>query len=215
MPKRTKVTIFSGLIVVAIACLTSITKFGFVNQHSLLYAPNPSAELAPNLLVANAAETRLQKKVIYDPSYYSIPYPNGDIPPNKGVCTDVIIRSYRELGIDLQKLVHEDISANFIKYPKIWRLTMPDKNIDHRRVPNLMTFFERHGASLPITKSPETYKPGHIVTWDLGRGTTHIGIVSNKVSSNGTFMIIHNIGSGPVLEDTLFNWEIIGHYNYP
>jgi uncharacterized protein YijF (DUF1287 family) len=196
MPKRTKVIIISGLIVVALACLTSITKFGFVNQHGLLYTPNPTAELAPNLLVANAAETRLQKKIIYDPSYYSITYPNGNIPPNKGVCNDVIIRTYRELGIDLQKLVHEDMSANFIKYPKIWRLTKPDKNIDHRRVPNLMTFFERNGTSLPITESSETYRPGHIVAWDLGRGTTHIGIVSNKPSSNGTFMIIYNIGAG-------------------
>src|SRR5690606_11380516 len=142
-------------------------------------------------------------------------YPNGDVPPNKGVCTDVIIRAYRKLGIDLQKEVHEDMKANFGKYPKNWGLSQPDKNIDHRRVPNLMIFFERHGTELPITQNSTDYRPGDIVCWNLGGGITHIGIVSNIKAENGERpLVIHNIGSGQVLEDMLVDFKIIGHYRY-
>lgn len=156
-----------------------------------------------------------EQKVVYDPSYFSIDYPNGDVPANKGVCTDVIIRAYRKMGIDLQKLVHEDMKANFDQYPKIWGLNSTDKNIDHRRVPNLMTFFKRKDAEKSITQNPDDYLPGDIVTWSLGGGLTHIGIVVDRKSTDGKRnLIVHNIGSGQVLEDCLFNYKIIGHYRY-
>ncbi len=156
-----------------------------------------------------------KQEVTYDPSYFSIDYPNGDIPSDKGVCTDVIIRAYRKINIDLQKLVHEDMKANFSKYPKNWGLKTTDKNIDHRRVPNLMRFFKRKGAEKNITKKPSDYLPGDVVAWSLGGGLTHIGIVVDKKSKDGKRnLIVHNIGSGQVLEDCLFNYEIIGHYRY-
>jgi hypothetical protein len=164
--------------------------------------------------LVEAALARTKEKIAYDPAYFEIAYPDGDIPPDKGVCTDVIIRSYRALGIDLQKEVHTDMAADFSAYPNRWGLDRPDTNIDHRRVPNLMAFFERKNASLPVSESAEDYLPGDIVIWDLGRGKTHIGIVSNFVK-NGRPLIVHNIGAGPKLEDVLFGYEIIGHYQYP
>ena len=151
----------------------------------------------------------IDRSIRYDPSYAVIGYPNGDVPANRGVCTDVVIRAYRKIGIDLQKEVHEDMKANFDKYPKKWGLNAPDTNIDHRRVPNLMTFFSRHGKVLKITNNPKDYQPGEIVCWDLGGGILHIGIVANTDTK-----IIHNIGYGQVLEDCLFNWKVIGHYSY-
>jgi uncharacterized protein len=164
---------------------------------------------------ADSAITLTNQKVQYDPSYFSIPYPNGDVPANKGVCTDVVIRAYRKVGIDLQKEVHEDMSKHFNLYPKIWGLSKPDRNIDHRRVPNLMTFFARHGIVKTISNNPKDYLPGDIVCWNLGGAITHIGIVSKKKSSDGLRpLIIHNIGAGQVLEDCLFNFRIIGHYRY-
>jgi uncharacterized protein len=163
--------------------------------------------------LADSALVLTQQKVSYDPAYRVIAYPNGDVPADKGVCTDVVIRAYRKLGIDLQKEVHEDMKLNFNVYPKNWGLSRPDKNIDHRRVPNLMTFFTRHGTVLKITDNPEDYLPGNIVCWDLGRGLTHIGIVSRKKSADGKrYLLVHNIGGGQVLEDCLFSFKIIGHY---
>jgi uncharacterized protein YijF (DUF1287 family) len=157
----------------------------------------------------------IDQEVTYDPKYFSIDYPNGDIPSDKGVCTDVIIRAYRLIGIDLQKDVHEDMKANFDKYPDNWGLTEPDKNIDHRRVLNLMTLFERKGTVKPITKEPEDYLPGDIVCWNLRGGTLHIGIVIHKKSDDGLRnLIVHNIGAGQVIEDCLFDFEIVGHYRY-
>ena len=165
--------------------------------------------------LADSALTLTRQKVQYDPSYFSIPYPNGDVPANKGVCTDVVIRAYRKLKIDLQKEVHEDMKANFKQYPKKWGLSRPDKNIDHRRVPNLMTFFSRHGTVKKISQTPGDYKAGDIVCWDLGNGMTHIGIVAKKLSKDRKRnLIIHNIGAGQVLEDCLFQFKIIGHYTY-
>ena len=165
--------------------------------------------------LSKAALELTKQQVTYDPAYVTIPYPNGDVPVNKGVCTDVIIRAYRKLGIDLQKEVHEDMKANFSKYPQQWGLKQPDKNIDHRRVPNLMTFFSRHGNVFPITNNPNDYLPGDIVCWNLGSGLTHIGIVVNKKSSDGKrYKIVHNIGAGQNEEDMLFNYKIIGHYRY-
>lgn len=166
--------------------------------------------------LADSAFILTKQKVQYDPAYVRIGYPNGDIPANKGVCTDVVIRAYRKLGIDLQKEVHEDMSANFDKYPKNWGLTQPDKNIDHRRVPNLMAFFTRHGTVKTKSKIPADYQSGDIVCWDLGGGLTHIGIVSAKKTGDGSrHLIVHNIGGGQVLEDCLFSfYKIIGHYRY-
>lgn len=166
-------------------------------------------------VLADSALTLTQEKISYDPAYFSIPYPNGDIPKGKGVCTDVVIRAYRKLGIDLQEEVHKDMKAHFVLYPKIWGLKTTDRNIDHRRVPNLMKFFERHGEVKPITQKAENYAPGGIVCWNLGGGITHIGIVSRKkVSHAERHYIIHNIGAGQVLEDILFQFKIIGHYQY-
>ncbi len=166
--------------------------------------------------LADSAFELTKQKVVYDPSYFSIAYPNGDVPEGKGVCTDVVIRAYRKMGIDLQKKVHEDMKSNFDKYPKNWGLKAPDKNIDHRRVPNLMTFFSRHGSVLEISNNASDYRPGDIVCWNLGGGITHIGIVSAKKNLFLTrYLIIHNIGAGQVLEDCLFDFRIIGHYRYP
>ena len=165
--------------------------------------------------LADSSLTLLNQKVQYDPSYFQIVYPNGDIPANKGVCTDVIIRAYRKLGIDLQQLVHEDIRSNFSKYSKSWGLKQPDKNIDHRRVPNLMTFFSRHGISKSITNNAIDFLPGDIVCWSLKGAVTHVGIVVNRKSADGKrYLIVHNIGAGQVLEDCLFRFKIIGHYCY-
>lgn len=165
--------------------------------------------------LVKAALELTQDKVTYDPSYFSIDYPNGDVPSDKGVCTDVVIRAYRKIGIDLQQEVHEDMKANFKAYPKIWGLTSTDKNIDHRRVPNLMTFFKRKGAEKSITLNATDYQPGDIVCWRLKGGLTHIGIVVDKRSKDGQRnLIVHNIGSGQVLADCLFDFKIIGHYRY-
>ena len=166
--------------------------------------------------LADAAVERTTFKVRYDPTYYVIDYPNGDVPAEVGVCTDEVIRSYRKVGIDLQREVHEDIKGGFAAYPKKWGLKKPDKNIDHRRVPNLMVFFERKGASLPVTQSARDYLPGDVVTWDLGGGLTHIGLVVgfNSESDPERPLVVHNIGAGPQMEDVLFNWKITGHYRY-
>lgn len=158
-----------------------------------------------------------RSRVAYDPTYFSIPYPNGDVPANKGVCTDVVIRAYRKMNIDLQKEVHEDMKANFSKYPsqKKWGLKRTDTNIDHRRVYNLETFFTRNGTVKPITTDPEDYRAGDIVSWTLDNGLAHIGIVVNRKSQDGKrLLIVHNIGGGQVIEDRLFAWKIVGHYRY-
>jgi uncharacterized protein YijF (DUF1287 family) len=165
--------------------------------------------------LADSSLTLTKQIVKYDPAYVQIKYPMGDVAANKGVCTDVVIRAYRKLNIDLQKEVHEDMHANFAKYPKIWGRTETDKNIDHRRVPNLMTFFTRNGVVKQITKVAKDYLPGDVVCWNLGGAVTHIGIVSNKKSfDNKRYLIVHNIGRGQVLEDCLFKFKIIGHYRY-
>ncbi|MBI9103497.1 MAG: DUF1287 domain-containing protein [Spirochaetales bacterium] len=165
--------------------------------------------------LAKAAEARTREKITYDGSYVSINYPNGDVDPSKGVCTDVIIRTYRVFGIDLQELIHLDMKSNFSKYPNIWGSVSTDTNIDHRRVPNQMTYFKRKDASLPLSDLPADYSPGDIVAWDLGRGLMHIGMVSTRISDRtGNPLIVHNIGGGPKLEDCLFRFEVIGHFRY-
>ena len=167
--------------------------------------------------IVAAAINRTNQDITYDGSYFSISYPGGDVPNNIGVCTDVIIRTYRELGTDLQQLVHEDMFNNFNAYPskQIWGLTKTDKNIDHRRVPNLRVFLSRHGEVLPVTQYAKDYAPGDIVTWILTGNLSHIGIVTDKISEKTLNpLIVHNIGSGPSLDDMLFQFKITGHYRY-
>jgi uncharacterized protein len=165
--------------------------------------------------LSTAAIELTKDKVQYDPAYFKMKYPGGDVPANKGVCTDVIIRAYRKLGIDLQKEVHEDIKTNFSKYPNTWGLKKPDTNIDHRRVPNLMVFFTRKGKDKLISTEAVDYIPGDIVCWNLGGEITHIGIVVNKKSDDQQrYLIVHNIGGGQQLADCLFSYKIIGHYRY-
>lgn len=174
-----------------------------------------SAQKSFSEKLSDAALDLTNDNVVYDGSYFSIAYPNGDVPANKGVCTDVVIRAYRKLNIDLQKQVHEDMKLNFSVYPKIWGLKHTDKNIDHRRVPNLRRFFERHGNVKKVSELAIDYVPGDIVTWDLGNGLTHIGLVVNKKSNDGKrYLIVHNIGAGQVVEDVLFDFKITGHYTY-
>lgn len=165
--------------------------------------------------LADSAAVLTKQNVKYDPNYFKISYPNGDIPADRGVCTDVVIRAYRKVGIDLQKEVHQDMAANFSVYPKIWRMKTTDTNIDHRRVPNLMCFFERKGTVCKISTDAKDFLPGDIVCWNLRGGIKHIGIISNKKSNDQKrFLIIHNIGYGQVLEDCLFKFKITGHYRY-
>lgn len=177
--------------------------------------PNARQDFLKRLVTA--AEERTHHTVRYEPAYVRIPYPGGDVPADTGVCTDEVIRSYRAVGIDLQKEVHEDMEKNFSAYPRKWRWLSAhaDTNIDHRRVPNLMVFFSRKGESPAITQRAEDYLPGDIVTWDLGGGVPHIGIVvDQKSAASGRFVMVHNIGQGPKMEDVLFNWKITGHYRY-
>ncbi len=167
--------------------------------------------------LVKAALERTRYPVRYDGRYISIPYPGGDVPGDIGVCTDVIIRSYRKTGTDLQKLVHLDMKSDFDAYPskKIWGLTRPDTNIDHRRVPNLQVFFSRKGQALEISRHAADYEPGNLVTWMLPGNLPHIGIVTDKRDSGtGNPLIVHNIGAGPKLEDILFLYPITGHYRF-
>lgn len=184
----------------AVLVLVPITCFGQSNFYQRL---------------ADSTVSLTRQRVVYDPSYFKLSYPNGDVPADKGVCTDVVIRAYRKLGVDLQKEVHEDMKANFKLYPKNWGLKNTDKNIDHRRVPNLMTFFSRKGKSLLISENPKDYIPGDIICWNLGGAVTHIGIVVNRKSTDGLrHLIVHNIGAGQIMEDCMFTYKIIGHYRY-
>ena len=175
-------------------------------------APPPSHTGFTRKLVAAAVE-RTHHSVRYVSDYVRIAYPGGDVPADTGVCTDEIIRIYRAVGIDLQKEVHEDMVRNFDAYPHQWQ-HRPDPNIDHRRVPNLMVFFSREGIALPTTSRSADYSPGDIVAWNLGGGITHIGMVVDQKGRDGRYMVVHNIGRGPQMEDVLFDWKIIGHYRY-
>ena len=167
--------------------------------------------------LSNAAIAIIDSEVKYTPDYISIKYPMGDVPAKTGVCTDVVIRAYRKLGIDLQKEVHEDLKVNFSLYPNLkkWGLKKPDTNIDHRRVPNLEVFFTRKGEKLLVTDNPKNYNPGEIVTWMINGKLPHIGIITHKKSPDGKrLMVVHNVGNGQVLEDCLFEWKIVGHFKY-
>ena len=189
-----------------------------VLQFSIAVAQTSTVESPPHLEFLHklsAAIERTSHTVRYDPAYVRLEYPGGDVPADTGVCNDEIIRSYRALGIDLQKEVHEDMVQNFALYPRErrWLERSPDPSIDHWRVPNLMVFFSRKGRSLPITNRGADYSPGDLVTWDLGGGVPHIGIVVDHNSAeSGRYMVVHNIGQGPKMEDVLFSWKITGHY---
>jgi len=163
-----------------------------------------------------SAHEQIKVTTHYTQDYRSIPYPNGDMPEDTGACTDVVIRAFRKAGIDLQKEVHEDMAANFSAYPQKWGLSRTDTNIDHRRVPNLQTYFARRGKSVTVSSDGTNYKPGDVVTWDLdGRGLTHVGLVSDDWNDQtNRYLIIHNIGGGVQEEDRLFDWKITGHYRY-
>lgn len=165
--------------------------------------------------VIQAAVAQTATPVTYDGSYRRIGYPGGDVPANIGVCTDVIVRAYRAIGVDLQVRVHEDMKTAFASYPQLWRLSRADSNIDHRRVPNLQTYFRRKGAQLPISRDADDYLPGDLVTWTLPGNLPHIGLVTNQRSAQShRWLIVHNIGRGPEIEDMLFNFPISGHYRY-
>ena len=173
----------------------------------LLIALQAHADTPMQLMIAGA-KSQVGKTRGYDPTYRSIAYPNGDVPLDTGVCSDVVIRAFRRAGIDLQVLVHEDMKRNFGAYPRNWNLRAPDTNIDHRRVPNLATFFRRKGKAVT-----GAYKPGDIVTWRLSSGVPHIGIVSD-VRRGERYLMVHNIGGGAQIEDVLFAYEVTGHYRW-
>lgn len=179
----------------------------------LALAASPSDADSPEFVRTARAQTG--KPGIYDGSYARIAYPMGDVPADRGVCTDVVVRAYRAIGIDLQVLVHEDMQADFRAYPQIWGLGKPDPNIDHRRVPNLQRFFERVDARVRVTPFASDYLPGDLVTWMLPGNLPHIGIVSDRRSAaSGRPLVIHNIGAGPAEEDMLFNYPVTGHYRF-
>jgi len=199
----------------ALLAVATVAAFAHVAAQSDSQQSATRAEFLHQLVAA--AIERTHHVVRYDPAYVRIPYPNGDVPADTGVCTDEIIRSYRAVGIDLQKEVHEDMQRNFSAYPRKWHwmLAGADTSIDHRRVPNLMIFFSRKGQTLKISSDAADYSPGDLVTWDLGGNVPHIGIlVDQKSPQSGRYLIVHNIGQGPKMEDVLFHWKITGHYRY-
>jgi uncharacterized protein YijF (DUF1287 family) len=161
--------------------------------------------------IARAAAAQVGVTVDYDPAYRRLDYPGGDVPRDRGVCTDVVVRALRAVGLDLQVAVHEDMRRHFAAYPQLWELRGPDRNIDHRRVPNLMTFFSRSGKRL---RPGASYEPGDLVAWRLPNGLHHIGIVAEQRAPAGHRLVVHNIGSGARLEDVLFAFEELGHYRW-
>jgi len=178
--------------------------------------PSLAGESAPALKLVAAARAQIGVTLSYNPAYIRLAYPGGDLPADRGVCTDVIVRAYRSaLNLDLQRLVHEDMKSAFAAYPRQWGLTRPDPNIDHRRVPNLQAFLRRNGLSLPVTDNPADYRPGDLVTQMLPGNLPHIAVVSDRRSPDGARpLVIHNIGAGAREEDRLFEFPITGHYRF-
>jgi hypothetical protein len=186
-----------------------------ISRQELAQAVQVKPDATPLDKVNAGAIEQTTQTSSYDSSYRKLDYPNGDVPVNTGVCADVIVRAFRKADLDLQRELHEDMKKNFSKYPQKWGARRPDSNIDHRRVPNLMTWFDRRGKSLPVTKEPRNYLPGDVVAWELDNGLLHIGMVSKmKVEGADRYAVVHNIGIGARLEDVLFAWKIIGHYRY-
>ena len=204
-----KLTVFSALLAAALltACHVSSAQPEAVSLPSVV---KPATATPPLVL---AARQQIGATHLYDPAYVGLSYPGGDVPMERGVCTDVVVRALRTQGLDLQQAIHEDMRAHFQDYPQQWGLKRPNPNIDHRRVPNQMRWFERKGWSQATTHNAADYAAGDIVAWKLaGSGLLHIGIVSDRKARNGTPLIIHNIGSGTQEEDLLFKHTIIGHY---
>ena len=191
-------------------------KFRIVFATLLLFILSTTAALPDEkvLIFITAARSQIGVTTSYNSSYMALKYPGGDVPIQTGCCTDVLVRAFRKLHIDLQQLVHEDMKFNFSHYPRKWGMKAPDPNIDHRRVSNLMKFFERNGAAVKISKNSQDYHPGDLVAWNLGKGILHIGIVSNRNTSNRIPLVIHNIGQGAKEENILFQFGMIGHYRY-
>ncbi|RDK87423.1 DUF1287 domain-containing protein [Enterobacillus tribolii] len=187
--------------------------FGGIFSFCAAVMPVP-AEPLTNAAVLEGAREQIGRTLYYDARYETIGYPNGDVPIERGVCTDVVIRALRHTGEDLQQKIHLDMRANFSRYPALWGLKTTDRNIDHRRVPNIRVYLSRHHQSLPVTRQPENYLPGDIVSWVLPNGRPHIGVVSNEKNFAGTPLIVHNVGRGARQDDMLFTWEITGHYRY-
>ncbi len=176
---------------------------------------SPFAWAQPSALrLVEAARTQIGVTVLYDPGYVKLAYPGGDVPQDRGVCTDVVVRAYRKVGADLQVLVHQDMKRAWSAYPNTWRMKGTDRNIDHRRVPNLATFFTRHGQVVRDLQTPSAFLPGDVVTWRLASGVPHIGLVSDRKGDSGAPLVIHNIGSGAQEEDVLFSYTVTGHYRY-
>ena len=210
--KQTSRSLIICLLVSAIALAMACAPKAMQADHASLVSAEVRAALRP---VVESALEQTGQTTVYDPAYIKLTYPGGDLPIERGVCADVIVRAFRKGGVDLQKEVHEDMARDFAAYPNRWGLKAPDANIDHRRVPNLMTYFKRRGKALPITESAKDYEPGDVVAWDLGGGLTHIGIVVNRRARDGErYYVVHNIGAGARLEDVLFTWRQIGHYRY-
>ena len=185
----------------------------------LSLAPRAVAQQATDLpsfpdRVATGAELRAAKPETYDPSYVRLAYPMGDVADDRGVCADTVVRAFRHAGVDLQVEVHEDMAGHFGAYPQRWGLTRPDRNIDHRRVPNLETFFRRRGGALTESLNAADYRAGDVVSWRLtGSGLPHIGVVTHD-ASGGTPLVSHNIGAGTQMEPVLFAWPIQGWFRF-
>lgn len=191
---------------------TWVREYAFAILLAMPLAVSGQDSVADRFLAAAVAQTR--SKIVYDGSYRRIPYPGGDVPETIGVCTDLVIRAYRRVGVDLQVRVHEDMKRGFKVYPQLWGLSKPDPSIDHRRVPNLQTLFRRAGAELPTSSDLRAYRAGDLVTWMLPGDIPHIGVVTDEKSATGTPLVVHNIGRGPEIEDILFRYPITGHYRY-
>jgi uncharacterized protein len=186
-----------------------------VPQRTLAEAMQVKADATPLEKINAGAIEQTTQTTGYDPSYVRLDYPNGDVPLDTGVCADVVVRAFRKAGIDLQKELHEDMKKSFAEYPRKWGARRPDANIDHRRVPNLMTWFDRQGKARPASRDAKDYLPGDVVAWDLDNGLPHIGMVSKiKVEGTERYAVVHNIGLGARIEDVLFAWKITGHYRY-
>jgi uncharacterized protein YijF (DUF1287 family) len=220
---RTNKALFECLTLILISLLATGCRQNSVRTEAENYGmtqaerarPLPAGVSSAAKRVAEAGLEQTKYTFYYDPSYSKINYPGGDVPPERGACTDVVVRAFRQVGVDLQKEVHEDMARNFAAYPQKWSLSQPDTNIDHRRVPNLRTYFERKGRALAISSNPEDYLPGDVVTWDLGGGVDHIGMVTSVWSDAAQrYQMVHNIGSGAKVQNVLFAWRITGHYRY-
>jgi uncharacterized protein YijF (DUF1287 family) len=202
--------VFTVFALLLLSCSSPASKAG---SQAVAQVRSLSADATPRDKIIASALEQTTYTLSYDPSYVKLDYPGGDVPLDRGVCADVIVRAFRKAGVDLQKEIHDDMKKDFGAYPKIWGAKTPDKNIDHRRVANLMKFFARKSQSLPLSSDARAYTPGDVVAWDLGGGLLHIGLMTDEKSdSSDRFLVVHNIGAGAQLQDVLFSWRIIGHY---